>query len=61
MDERYVVKKESGSQWAYLRDTKTGSTVCRSNVLKKDAWSKLDKHCARLNERDKLDQDLKAV
>ena len=41
MDERYVVKKESGSQWAYLRDTKTGSTVCRSNVLKKDAWSNL--------------------
>jgi len=58
---RYVVKKDSGSHWAYLKDTRTGATVCRSNVLGKDAWSNLDKHCARLNERDRLDQALKAV
>lgn len=58
---RYVVRKDSGSYWARLEDTKTGATVCRSNVLKKDAWANLDKHCDRLNERDKLDQALKAV
>ena len=48
--ERYVVKKESGSQYAYVMDTARGVSIKRYDIFKpRNGWNLADKHCAALN------------
>ena len=53
---RYVVKKESGSEWARVIDTQTGMQVCKYSVLPRrrstrDGWDDAQRHAKRLNDR----------
>jgi hypothetical protein len=46
---RYSVKKESGSNFAYVMDAVMGHSVKRYDIFKADGWAKADRHCAHLN------------
>lgn len=51
---RYVVEKQSGSEWARVMDTETKQQVAKYNVLPKrgnpDGWGRADLHAAALNK-----------
>jgi hypothetical protein len=53
---RYVVKKESGSEWARVMDTQTGMQIAKYSVLPRkrstrDGWKDAESHAARLNTK----------
>jgi hypothetical protein len=52
--ERYVVRKEVGSEWARVVDTQTGMQIARYNVMPRkrslrDGWKEARNHADRLN------------
>lgn len=54
---RYIVRKESGSRYAYVTDNSTGRTIKRYDVLrgdgKRNGWVMADRHAADLNAQVK--------
>lgn len=54
---RYVIKKESGSEWACVIDTETGRQVAKYSVLPRrhsgmpNGWERAERHKSALNRR----------
>ncbi len=54
---RYVIKKESGSEWARVMDTETGRQVAKYSVIPRrnsgmpSGWERAERHVAALNRR----------
>lgn len=51
---RFVVKKESGSEWARVIDSQTGAQIAKYSVLPRrrstrDGWKDAENHAAKLN------------
>lgn len=51
--QRYVVQKQSGSRYAYVKDTQSGRILGRYDILKgvgkRNGWNLADAHADRLN------------
>lgn len=54
---RYVIKKESGSEWARVMDTETGTQVAKYSVMPRrnsgmpSGWERAERHMSALNKR----------
>lgn len=54
---RYVIKKESGSEWARIMDTDTGREIAKYSVIPRrnsgmpSGWERAERHASALNKR----------